>query len=110
MSKEMRKSVKPDGTKPCTMYGLCKLHKQQVHDCHPTSHFDPFYWFYRLQALTTNLAKFLVPLLNHLTKSKYTDFCKTYCNLVKRFASKTLHYLWVVDIDSLFTNIPLDET
>ena len=25
MSKEMRKSTKPTGTKQCTMYGLCKV-------------------------------------------------------------------------------------
>ena len=30
MSKEMRKSVKPVGTNPGAMYGICKVHKQQV--------------------------------------------------------------------------------
>ena len=30
MSKEMRKSIKPVGTRPGTMYGPCKLHKQEV--------------------------------------------------------------------------------
>ena len=33
MSKEMRKSVKPVGTRPGTMYGLCKVHKQEVDGC-----------------------------------------------------------------------------
>ena len=30
MSKEMRKSIKPVGTRPGTMYGLCKVHKEEV--------------------------------------------------------------------------------
>ena len=35
MSKEMRKSIKPVGTRPGTMYELCKVHKQEVDDCPP---------------------------------------------------------------------------
>ena len=35
MSKEMRKSIKPVGTRPGTMYGLCKVHKQEVDGCSP---------------------------------------------------------------------------
>ena len=42
MLKELCKSVEPVGTKPGTMYGLCKVHKQ------------------------------VVPILNPLTKNKYT--------------------------------------
>ena len=33
MSKEMHKFVKPVGTRPGTMYGNCKVHKQQVDGC-----------------------------------------------------------------------------
>ena len=70
MSKEMRKSVKPVGTRPGTMYGLCKVHKQEVDGCPP---FRPL-----LSALQTpkyNLAKLLVPIfpiLDTLTKNEYT--------------------------------------
>ena len=36
---------------------------------------------------------------------------KIHFNLLKRYVSKTHHYLWgSLDVDSLFTNIPLDET
>ena len=35
---------------------------------------------------------------------------KTPFILLTRYDSKTLHYLWVAEIDSLFINIPLDET
>ena len=31
MSKEMPKSIKPVGTRPGTMYGLCKVHKQECY-------------------------------------------------------------------------------
>ena len=30
MLKEMRKSVKSVGTRPGTLYGICKVHKQQI--------------------------------------------------------------------------------
>ena len=35
MSKEMRKSIKPVRTRSGIMYGLCKVHIQQVDDCSP---------------------------------------------------------------------------
>ena len=35
MSKEMRKFVKPVGTRPGIMYGNCKVHKQKVDGCTP---------------------------------------------------------------------------
>ena len=35
ISKEMRKLVKPVGTRPGIMYGNCKVHKQQVDGCPP---------------------------------------------------------------------------
>ena len=62
LSKEMRKSIKPVGTRPSTMYGLCKVHKQEV-DCCPS--FRPILSV--LQHPTYNLAKFLVPILNLFT-------------------------------------------
>ena len=67
MSKELGKFIKPVGTRPGTMYGLCKVHKQEVDGCPP---FRPI-----LSALQTpryNIAKFLVPILDTLTKNEYT--------------------------------------
>ena len=67
MSKEMRKFVKPVGTRPGIMYGNCKVHKQQIDG------FPPFWPILSaLQTPINNLAKFLVPLLNPLTKNEYT--------------------------------------
>ena len=66
MSKEMRKFVKPMGTRSSVMYGNCKVHKQQVDGCLP---FRPI--LSALQTPTYNLVKFLVPILNPLTKNEY---------------------------------------
>ena len=63
----MRKSIKPVGTWPGTMYGLYKVHKQEVDGCSP---FRPI--LSALQTPTYNLAKFLVPILDPLTKNEYT--------------------------------------
>ena len=104
MSKEMCKFVKPVGTRPGTMYGNCKVHKQQVDGCPP---FRPI--LSALQTPTYNLAKFLVPILNPLTKNEYTvkdsfQFAEEICEQDPTLTMGSL------DVDSLFTNIPLDET
>ena len=104
MSKEMRKFVKPVGTRPGIMYGNCKVHKQQVDGCPP---FRPI--LSALQTPTYNLAKFLVPLLNLLTKNEYTvkdsfQFAEGICEQDPALSMGSL------DVDSLFTNISLDET
>ena len=104
MSKEMRKFVKPVGTRPGIMYGNCKVHKQQVDGCPP---FQPI--LLTLQTPTYNLAKFLVPILNPLTKNQYTvkdsfQFAEEICEQDPTLTMGSL------DVDSLFTNIPLDET
>ena len=62
-----------------------------------------------LQAPTYNLAKFLVPILNPLTENEYTvkdsfQFAEEICE-----QDPTLS-LGSLDVDSLFTNIPLNET
>ena len=49
MSKEMRKSIKPVGSRPDTMYGLCKVQKQEVDGC---PHLGIFCRPYRLPLIT----------------------------------------------------------
>ena len=109
MSKEMRKFVKPVRTRPGVMYGNCKVHKQQVDGYPPTPHppFRPI--LSALQTPTYNLAKFLVPILNPLTKNEYTvkdsfQFAEEICEQDPTLTMSSL------DVDSLFTNIPIDET
>ena len=100
----MRKFVKPVGTRSCIMYGNCKIHKQQVDGCPP---FQPI--LSTLQTPTYNLAKFLVPILNPLTKNEYTvkdslQFAAEICEQDPALSMGSL------DVDSIFSNIPLDET
>ena len=74
----MRKSIKPVGTVPGSMYRLCKVHKQEVDGCPrpppptppPPPPFSPI--LSALQTPTYNLAKFLVLILDLLTKKEYT--------------------------------------
>lgn len=66
MSKETLKSVKPVRTRPGTIYGLCKVHKQQL-DCCILFRLNQL----ALHTITCNLAKYLVPKLYVFTKSKY---------------------------------------
>ena len=54
-------------TKPVAMNVLCKVHNQEVDGC-PS--FTPI--LSALQTPTYNLAKFLVPILNSLTRNGYT--------------------------------------
>ena len=104
MSKEMHKSIKPVGTRSSTMYGICKVHKQEVDGC-PV--FRPILSV--LQTPTYNIAKFLLPILDPLTKNKYTvkdlfHFVEEICQQDPSLSMGSL------DVDSLFTNISLDET
>ena len=104
MSKEMCKSINPVGTRPGTMYGLCKVQKQEVDGCPP---FKPI--LSALQTPTYNLAKFLVPILDPLTKNEYMvkesfPFAEEICEQDPSSSVASL------DVDSLFTNILLDKT
>ena len=100
----MRKSIKPVRTGPGTMYGLCKVHKQEVDGCPPFRRIPS-----ALQTPTYNLAKFLVPILDTLTKNEYTVkdsfyFAEEICEQDPSLSMDRL------DVDSLFTNIPPHET
>ena len=86
------------------MYGLAKVHKQLINNCPP---FRPL-----LSAIGTptySIAKFLVPILKPLTTNDYTltdmfEFSRDILNQNPNLFTASL------DVDSLFTNIPLDKT
>ena len=104
MSEETRKHLKQVGTRPGIMYGSCKVHKKCVDGCPP---FRPI--LSALQTPTYKLAKYLVPILEPLTTNKYTvkDSFKFATEIVEQDSS---NFMGSLDIDSLFTNIPLEET
>ena len=85
------------------MYGLCKVHKNIIDNCPP---FRPI-----LSAINTptyKLAKFLVPILKSLTSNEYR--VKDSLTFVRILLNKILIFLGSLDVDSFFTNIPLEET
>ena len=94
----------PVGSHFGILYGLAKVHKQLINNCPP---FRPI-----LSAIGTptyNIAKFLVPILKPLTTNDYTlkdtfEFSRDILNQNPNLFMASL------DVDSLFTNIPLDET
>ena len=103
ISNETYKQLFPSGSAPGMLYSLPKIHKSLTN-----TPVRPI-----LSAIGTynyDLAKFCVPLLDHLTRNEYTikdsfEFASEVSNLnLDNFVLASL------DIESLFTNIPLDET
>ena len=104
LSTEQYKKIKAVGSRPGILYGLCKVHKAITEVCPP---FRPI-----LSAIGTpsyKLAKFLVPKLSSVTFNEST---------VKdsfAFAEEIVHqniklFMGSLDVDSLSTNTPLEET
>ena len=104
MSEETRRHLKPVGTRPAIMHGSCKVHKKTIDGCPP---FRPI--LSALQTPTYKLAKYLVPILEPLTTNKYAvkDSFKFATEIVEQDSN---NFMGSLDIDSLFTNIALEET
>ena len=95
------KNIKPVGSRPCILYGLGKVQKETKNGLPP---FRPIW-----PAVGTPTYKLGTPFLTPLTKHEYTvtdsfHFAEEIC--------KQDHSLYMasLDVDSLFTNIPLDKT
>ena len=104
MTEKTRKSLKPVGTRPGIMYGSCEVHKASVGNCSP---FQPI-----LSALNTptyKFAKILVPILKPLPTNEFT--VKDSFHFAEEIVDQQ-HDLFMgsLDVDFLFTNIPLEET
>ena len=104
ISIEQYKDLSPSDSRPGFMYGSGKVYKI-ITDGLPS--FRPI-----LSAIGTpthKLAKFLVPMLEPLTTNEYTiKDSFTFAEELRSFDSKLL--MASFDIESLFTNIPLQET
>ena len=97
------KKLKPRASSFGVLYGFCKTHKKVLDKCPP---FRPI-----LSAIKTpsyNLAKFLVPLIELITKNIFTvkkfEFSGEICE------QNPEYFMTSLDVESLFTNIPLEET
>ena len=99
MREKTRKSLKPVGTRPGVIYGSCTVRKASVGNC-------PLFRTI-LSALNTPSSKFLVPILKPLSTNEFT--------VSFHFAEEIVDqqhdiFMGSLDVDSLFTNIPLGET
>ena len=94
----------PRGTRPGILYGLPKVHKTVVNR---KTKLRPI--LSTINTPTYKLSKFLVPLLSPITKNEFTiNNTFSFAKEVKDFDPSL--YMSSLDIDSLFTNIPLEET
>ena len=95
ISEETRRFLKPVGTRPGIMYGLCKVDKDIIDNC-------TLFWriLSAINTPTYELAKFLVPILKSLTSNEYTvkgafAFAKEIVELDSEF------FMGSLDVDSL---------
>ena len=103
ISEETYNKLRPVGSKPGTLCGSPKVHKPLINGLPP---FRPI-----LSAIGTptyQLANFLVPVLSDATKNKFT--VKDSFTFVDEMLTQNSDlYMASLDVDALFTNIPLDE-
>ena len=98
------KKLKPRGSRFGILYGLCKSHKSLIDNC---LHLRPI-----LSAIKTpsyNIAKYLVRILEPIATNKLTikngfEFAK---EVIEQDSGL---FMASLDVESLFTNIPLEET
>ena len=104
ISDQLYNKLYPRGSQPAIMYGLSKIHKPLLNNF---PKLRPI-----LSAINTSTygwAKFIVPLLKCFTMNEYTlkdsfEFAKDITN------QNSNCFMASIDVDSLFTNVPLDET
>ena len=104
MTEKTRKSLKSVGTRPGVMHGSCKVHNASIGNCPP---FQPI--LLALNTTTCRLAKILVPILKPLTTNEFT--VKDSFHFAEEIVDQQHdHFMGSLDVDSLFTNIPLEQT
>ena len=103
ISDKQYKKIKAVGSRPGILYGLCKVHKAIVDVCPP---FRPI--LSAIGTLTYKTARFLVPILSCLTINEFS--VKDSFSFAKEIVEQdSSFYMGSLDVDSLFTNIPLEE-
>ena len=106
LSEEDYKLMNPTGSRPGVMYGLCKIHKDKTNG-QELPPFRPI--LSAIRTCTYSLAKFFVPILKEYTINEYT--IKDSFTFAEEVTEQNAELFMVsFDVESLFTNIPLDET
>ena len=104
VSEQTYNKLGPVGSKPGTLYGSPKVHKPLKNGLPPCRPILSV-----IGTPTYKLAKFLVPLLSDITQNEFT--VKDSFTFVDEILTQNSDlYMASLDVDALFTNIPLDET
>ena len=104
LSQDDYKFLKPCGSKPGVMYGLCKVHKGTTDN----DDVPPVQFCLQLVLVITTLQNF-VPILKQFTINEYT--VKDSFSFSKEIVDQDPNlFMASFDIQPLFTNIPLDES
>ena len=94
----------PNGPNPARLYGLPKIHKEPVNGL---PKYRPI--ISQIGSTTYKIAKFLLPFIEPYTTNDYT--VRDTFHFVSMLDGKNHRLIMAsLDVDSLFTNIPLDET
>ena len=104
MTFKQYEAIRPVGTQPSVLYGLGKVHKPLVNN---TPKLRPI--LSAINMPTYKLSQYLNKLMKPLTTNEYTakDSFSFAEDIRLQDSAKSMASL---DVDSLFTNIPLDET
>jgi len=98
--------ISATGSTPGILYGNPKIHKANFKT---EFQFRPIFASYRTPSY--NLSKYLVPILNPLTHNQYTVLnSDKFVDELVSVPSADKFFMVSFDIESLFTNIPIDET
>ncbi len=104
ITREERLKLSPDGPNPARLYGLPKIHKPLV-DGLPK--YRPI--ISQIGSPTYKIAKFLLSFVQPFTTNEYT--IRDTFHFVSMLDGKDHRLVMAsLDVESLFTNIPLDET
>ena len=99
-----REKLSPNGPNPARLYGLPKIHKPTVNGL---PKYRPI--ISQIGSPTYNIAKFLLEFVTPFTSNEYT--IKDTFHFVSILDGKDYRLIMAsLDVESLFTNIPLDET
>ena len=93
------RSLKPVGTRPGIMYGLCKVHKDSINN---SLAFWPISSV--INTPTYKLAKFFVPILKIVTNNDY--MVKAHLLLLTKLLNRILNFLWEAYMMTLFLLTP----
>ena len=98
------------GSKPAQFYGIAKIHKIPLESTYD-NHLPLRPIISNIGTATYHTSKYLATLLSPLSKSIYTiDSTKDFISYIKDMVIPENYSLVSFDVESLFTNVPLDYT